>query len=103
MTREQQKAASDMAKLGPFTEEEKVIHRRLTIKPEEYGAPLVTERICRDCGAEFRTVPGTKETAEVTALQQFSDHTATHNPNPAQWAAAHKRIEAAKESVKDRI
>lgn len=104
MTREQQKAASDriMAKLGPMMEEEQATYRRLSMTPEEYPAPG-EKRVCGVCRAEFRDRVDGKGNVEVTALQQFSDHTAMHNPSPAEWAEAYKRIQVGKESAKDHI
>jgi len=101
MSRDQQKAASEriMAKF-PLTGEEYVGYQKLTMKPEEYGVPGES-RVCGDCGALFQDIPGNKETPMVTALQQFADHTAVHNPSPAQWAEAHKRIEFGKASLKE--
>jgi len=51
---------------------------------------LSQRRVCGECGAEFET------NSELSAMQQFADHVAVHNPSPAQWAEAHKRIQAAK-------
>ena len=101
MSKEQQKAASDriMAKLGPLVGPEIETYRRLTARPEDYGVPGEV-RVCHECGAEFGEIPETKDSPAVTALEQFSDHQGVHNPSPAQWAEAHKRIEAGKERAK---
>jgi hypothetical protein len=57
-------------------------------------------RVCKECGVELHEIPKTKDSPAVSELEQFSDHTAIHNPSPAQWAEAHKRIEAGKERAK---
>lgn len=103
MTKAEQKAASDriMAKLGPLTPFEQRTYDLLTMKPEEYPVPG-EKRVCGDCGAEFKPTLTAKGEVEVTALQKFSDHTASHNPSPAQWAEAYKRIQEGRESAKDR-
>jgi D-serine deaminase-like pyridoxal phosphate-dependent protein len=47
------------------------------------------KRICPDCpGLEFK------------GLEDHAGHLQTHNPSPAQWYEANKRIEAAKERSK---
>jgi hypothetical protein len=61
---------------------------------------LSHHRQCKECGAEFETIPGTKESPEIPALQQFSDHLTEHQPTVAQWTEAYSRIQAAKESRK---
>ena len=96
MTKEEQKAASDriMAKLGPLTKEEREIYERSIRKPEEYKVPK-EKRVCGYCGAKFDDLPG------KPALEQFSDHQARHNPNPAEWTEAYNRIRKSKESAKD--
>jgi hypothetical protein len=100
MSKEEQKAASDriLAK-EPLTAEERRTFEMLTRRPEDYRVPGEV-RECGVCGAKFETILATKESPEVTALQQFSDHLAFHNPSPAHWAEAHKRIQAGKESAK---
>jgi len=100
MSREDQKAASDriMAKY-PLTEEELVIYRRLTRKPDDYTGPA-EKRICADCGTVFSDTVNSKGDIQVSALEKFSDHQAEHNPSPAQWSEAHKRIQAAKPSTR---
>jgi hypothetical protein len=101
MSREDQKAASDriMAKF-PLTLEEQQTYKMLTMKPEDYpkSGPV---RVCGICGAEFETIPAMKEHLEITVLQQFSDHSATHNPSPAQWTEAHNRIQKWKQQAKE--
>ena len=102
MTKEQQKAASDriMAKMGPMTPFEAETYRKLTMKPPYPQTGEV--RRCWECGAEFQEIPATKEKQAVTALEQFVTHTSVHNPSPAAWTEAHSRIQAGKESAKDR-
>jgi len=98
MTKEEQKAASDriMAKLGPLNKEEKQIYDRAVKRVEDYVRPGATSRTCGYCGAKFEDLPG------KPALEQFSDHQAKHNPSPAEWTEAHKRIQDARESAKGR-
>lgn len=60
---------------------------------------LSEHRVCRECGAEFETIPGTKSSPEVPALQQFSDHLVVHQPRPELWAAAHNKIQSQKGST----
>ncbi len=57
-------------------------------------AKLSHHRKCLVCGAEFET------NEKETALAQFADHSAEHNPTPAQWAKAHEMIQEAKERAK---
>lgn len=49
------------------------------------------KRICLDC-------PGL--TWEKHQLDEHATHLATHNPSPAQWGEAHKRIQAGKDKAK---
>ena len=60
---------------------------------------LSEHRICLQCGAEFRTIPATKDAPEVPALAQFSDHSTIHQPTGAQWVEAYDRIQARKKSA----
>jgi len=98
MTKAEQKAASDriMAKLGPLTEEEQEIYERSIKRPEDYIVPTAESRVCGYCGAKFDDLPG------KPALEQFSNHQASHNPSPAQWTEAHNRIQKGRESAKGR-
>lgn len=57
---------------------------------------LSMRRKCQVCGAVFESTP------EASALVQYSDHSATHNPSPAQWTEAYEKIQASKESAKKR-
>ena len=100
MSKAEQKAASDriMAK-EPLTSEERETFEMLTRRPQDYRVPGES-RVCGQCGAEFEDVPEVRGQVAVSALQQFTDHQASHNPSPAQWAEAHKRIEAGKERAK---
>ena len=68
-------------------------------RPEDYPRPG-DKRECGVCGATFRNTENAKGEVLVSALEKFSDHQAIHNPSPAQWAEAHKRIQAGKESEK---
>jgi hypothetical protein len=99
MTKAEQKAASDriMAKLGPLNEEERQTYEMLMKRPEDYQPPR-EKRVCGRCGAEFRDEVNQKGEVVVSALEKFSDHQAEHNPSPAQWAEAHRRISAAKQA-----
>lgn len=104
MTKEQQKESARriMEKLGPFTPDEEVRYRILVANPEEYVAPDPEsgERVCGICGEVFQEIPGTKESHQITALDQYADHMATHNPTASQWTEAHRRIQSGKESSK---
>lgn len=95
MTKEEQRRAAEriLAK-HPLTAEERAVAEMLKRNPEEYRPPRVESRVCALCGARFE---GDKE---LTAMQKFADHQAEHNPSPAQWAEAHKRIQAGKEKAK---
>ena len=57
-------------------------------------------RVCGVCGMEFWEIPAARGNSAVPVLEQFSDHQATHNPSPAQWVEAHRRIVAGRESAK---
>jgi hypothetical protein len=106
MSKEEQKAASDriMAKLGPMTPEEQAMYELLTKRPEDYMPPnpKTGERACGVCGEVFENTLSPKGDVLVSALEKFSDHQTEHNPNPAQWAEAHSRIQAGKEQSKGR-
>lgn len=62
-------------------------------------AELSKRRECQECGEVFLTDPDSNKEG-LTAMQKFADHSATHGYTPAQWAEAHKRIQAAKEASK---
>jgi hypothetical protein len=53
-------------------------------------------RVCKECGAEFRTVRQ-KDVPDLTAMQQWSDHLAGHQPSPAQWTDAYTLIREGRE------
>lgn len=55
-------------------------------------------RICKECGAEFRTIRVANE-PELSALMQFADHSTIHQPTLGQWTVAHNLIQAAKRST----
>lgn len=103
LSKEEQKAASDriMAK-EPLTAEERQLYEILTRTPEQYlpPDPETGERVCGICGEVFNRIPGTKESPEIPALEQFSDHQAEHSPSAGQWVEAHRRIQAGKERQK---
>lgn len=103
MTKVEQKAASDriMAKLGPFTPEEQAVYDKYMMEPEDYPKADKDHRVCQECGQEFKTEVR-KGQEELTATQQFVDHMGTHQPTMGQWATAHQRIQAGKESAKNR-
>lgn len=50
-------------------------------------ARLSENRKCMECGAEFQT--SVTKTETVTAMQQFVDHLASHQPTAVQWANAY--------------
>jgi hypothetical protein len=52
---------------------------------------FLEKRICPQC-------PGL--TWERHQLTEHADHLATHNPSPAQWVEAYKRIQDSKERLK---
>lgn len=56
-------------------------------------------RVCKECGAEFRTVRQ-KDVPDLTAMQQWSDHLTLHQPTAAQWGEAYKMIQRGKEQGK---
>lgn len=58
---------------------------------------LSDHRVCKQCGAEFRSIPAKNNEAEVPALQQFSDHITIHQPTGAQWTEAYNKIQAGKQ------
>jgi len=99
MSAADQKAASDriMAK-EPLTAEERKTYERLMREPP-YGS-VGEQRECRECGAVFQEIPATKELKAVSALEQFAEHTASHNPSPSEWTTAYNRIQEAKERAK---
>jgi hypothetical protein len=96
MTKAEQKAAAAriMAKMGPMSEEEKSTYEMLSKRPEDYVVPGQEGRVCGICGKEIQG------DEEKTTLEKFADHQSFHNPSPAQWAEAHKKIEAGKERAK---
>jgi hypothetical protein len=102
MTKEEQKAAAKriMEKMGPMDEQESETYEMLTKNPKQYVPPDVKtgKRVCGVCGAEFQDQK--LEGREVSALEQFSDHSTVHNPSPAQWKMAHEKIQAGKELAK---
>lgn len=104
MSKLEQRATEDriMAK-EPLTEEEMVVYENLVKNPDDYRPPSVESglRVCGVCGAEFMDKPATKDLVALSALEQFSDHTTMHNPSPAQWGEAHRRILAGKERAKE--
>lgn len=103
MSKADQKAASDriMAKY-PMTTEERQTYEMLMKKPEDYVLPDPESgiRVCGVCGAEFQGKGETKQGREMSALEEFSNHTASHNPSPAQWTEAHRKIQDGKEQSK---
>jgi hypothetical protein len=94
LTKEEQREAAEriMAK-EPLTDEERQTYDLLMKRPEDYVPPAEGMRRCGVCGAMFQD-------GAVTALEQFSDHSTTHNPSPAQWVTAHQRIQVGREKVK---
>src|ERR1700690_4328205 len=92
---EQREAAGRILEKEPLTEEELAGYEMLVKRPEDYVVPDAGSglRVCGICGAEFMDLPGSKDRAAVSALEQFSDHQTMHNPSPAQWGEAHRRIQ----------
>jgi hypothetical protein len=101
MSREDQKGPSGriIAK-HPLTEEERRIYERNKRSPDDYVQPADT-RICAECGARFTDTMNSKGEVLVSMLEKFSIHQASHNPSPAQWSEAHKRIQDGRASQKD--
>jgi hypothetical protein len=100
MTKEEQRAAARrILEKEPLTEEEQRTYELLKKSPEDYRVPG-SVRTCGVCGEKFEDVVDAKGNVTNPSLAQFSDHQAFHNPSPAQWAEAHKRIEAGKERAK---
>ena len=60
---------------------------------------LSVRRRCLVCGAQFETVAATKDTPEVTALQQFSEHSTIHQADGAAWTKVYDSIRASKENA----
>jgi|SRR5580765_8486642 len=88
---EQRAAAERILGKSPLTEEERQLAEMMKKRPGTYVPPTESGlRMCGLCGAEFQN------DEEQTSLQKFADHQAEHNPSPAQWATAHKRIQAGK-------
>ena len=97
MSKAEQKAASDRIVIKhPLTVEERQRYEMERRLPEEYVGPTEEKRVCGVCGAEFRDKKDRAGNVVESTLNQFADHQASHNPSPAQWAEAHKRIEAGK-------
>jgi hypothetical protein len=94
---EQRSAALRILMAHPLTAEERRVAEVLRRRPEEYGVPNPEHRICVHCGSEFKTMPGIEG---MSAMQQFTDHMSFHNPSPAKWAEAHKRIQEGKQMAK---
>jgi hypothetical protein len=59
-------------------------------------AEMGERRECRECGGEFWT------DKDGYALEKFADHTAVHNPTPAQWNHAYHLIQEARAGEKKR-
>jgi hypothetical protein len=100
MTKEEQAiAASRILAKCPLTAEEKQLAEVLKRTPEMYIVPTKDGlRTCGICGAEFQDVgEGKHGEVAVTALQQFCDHQAEHNPSPSQWTEAYNKIRKSKQ------
>lgn len=104
MTKEEQKAAAGriMAKLGPLDAQEQQVYDMLVRTPEEYLPPNreTGERVCGVCGEMFEDRKDRTGNILVASLEQFSDHTTSHNPSPVQWGEAHRMIRDGKERSK---
>ena len=99
-SKEQTEAAGRIIAKSPLTAEEQRTLKFLSKRPRDYKVPGEL-RICGVCGEEFRDEVNGKGEVTKPALYQFSDHVAFHNPSPAQWVEAHKRIQEAKEKSKE--
>ncbi len=60
---------------------------------------LSEHRVCKECGEEFRT--SVTKTETVTAMQQFADHLASHQPSAVQWANAYHLIRESNRGKKE--
>ena len=102
MTKEEQSAAARriMEKMGPMDELEREIYEGLVRSPDDYVPPDPVSgwRVCGVCQATFTDQPATRDRIAVSALEQFSDHQAEHNPTPGQWAEAYHRLQQSKPS-----
>ena len=58
-------------------------------------AEMSEYRVCQECGEEFHTIETKEE--KLTAMQQFCDHIASHQPTMAQWTNAYHIIRFGKE------
>jgi hypothetical protein len=105
MTKEQQKESSEriMAKMGRLEGVELEAYGLLTKRPEDYVLPDPESgvRVCGVCGKLIEGMAETKEARAQSALEQFTAHQAEHNPSPALWTEAHKRIQAGKDRAKE--
>lgn len=97
---EQSAAARRIMGKSPMTAEEKVTFDLLSKKPEDYRVPG-EGRECGICGEKFQDKVDSKGNLLESALAQFSDHQAFHNPTADKWATAHDRIQAGKEKAKE--
>ena len=101
MSKEEQGAAAQriMTKLGAMDAQEQQTYDLLTRRPGDYipPDPQSGERVCGICGEVFQGQPATRESPQITPLEQYADHMGSHNPTPGQWAEAHRRIQQARE------
>jgi hypothetical protein len=104
MTREQQVEAARWirGKIGPLGAEELATYNMLMRTPEQYRPPDPDsgDRVCGVCGEVFERIQAKGGNLEISALEQFSNHVTQHNPSPAQWLEAHRRIQSGREMSK---
>jgi hypothetical protein len=97
MTKEQQsEAARRIMEANPMTDQERQTYELLMRRPEDYLPPdnQTGERVCGVCGEVFQ------HSKDKAALDLFADHQTEHNPSPAQWGEAHRRIQIGKDAAK---
>ena len=93
MTKEQQReSAMRILEKEPLTGEEMIVledYEKLPPYAEDVKESA-EHRECLICGQMFTSFEMKEE--KFTAMQQWADHIFTHQPTPAQWAEAYKRI-----------
>lgn len=101
LSKEQQRESAEMIMATePLTDQERSTYERFRMTPAEYPRADRDNRVCQECGAEFKTIPATKDREELSAFQMYVDHSTIHNPTAGQWATAHQRIRQAMDTQK---